>query len=129
MIARLGGATAAIDLSDGLSSDVGHICERSEVGVRLWAERLPISEATFKVAAEGARTPYALALEGGEDYELCFTASPAQARALSAAIEAETGTPATIVGEILPLDRGRTLVLPDGSEVQLEAKGWQHWRK
>jgi thiamine-monophosphate kinase len=129
VIARLGGATAGIDLSDGLSSDVGHICERSEVGVRLWAERLPISTATREVAAVGERIPYALALEGGEDYELCFTAPPAQAQALSAAIEAETGTPATVVGEILPFDQGRLLVLPDGREVELEAKGWQHWNK
>ena len=127
MIARLGGATAAIDVSDGLSSDVGHICERSEVGVRLWAERLPISPATHQVAAAGERTPYALALEGGEDYELCLTAPPAQAEILSAAIERETGTPATIVGEILPLEQGRVLVLPAGREVPLEAKGWQHW--
>jgi thiamine-monophosphate kinase len=129
VMARLGGATAAIDLSDGLSSDVGHICECSEVGVRLWAECLPISAATREVAAAGERTPYALALEGGEDYELCFTAPPAQAAALSVAIEAETGTPATIVGEILPLDQGRVLVLPDGEEVALEARGWQHWNK
>jgi len=128
-IARLGGATAGIDLSDGLSSDVGHICERSQVGVRLWAERLPISEATHKVAAAGARTFYALALEGGEDYELCFTAPPAQAETLATAVERETGTPVAVVGEILPLDHGRLLVLPDGREVELEAKGWQHWSK
>jgi thiamine-monophosphate kinase len=127
VIARLGGATAGIDLSDGLSSDVGHICERSAVGVRLWAERLPISEATHRVAATGDRTPYALALEGGEDYELCFTAPPGRAEALAAAIEAETGTPATIVGEILSSDQGRALVLPGGREVELAAKGWQHW--
>jgi thiamine-monophosphate kinase len=129
VIARVGGATAAIDLSDGLSSDVGHICDRSEVGVRLWADRLPTSPATRRVASHvGQRTPIALALEGGEDYELCFTAPPAQAQVLSSAIEAETGTPATVVGEILPADQGRTLVLPDGSEVELEAKGWQHWQ-
>jgi thiamine-monophosphate kinase len=128
VIARLGGATAAIDVSDGLSSDVGHICERSEVGVRLWADQLPISGATQTVARAVARAPYALALEGGEDYELCLTVRPAQVEALSAAIEAETGTPATVVGEITPLDQGRVLVLPDGREVALEAKGWQHWK-
>ena len=129
VIARLGGATAAIDVSDGLSSDLGHICERSRVGARLWAERLPISPATQRVAQAGARTPTALALEGGEDYELCFTAPPARAQALAAAVEAETGTPVAIAGEILPPDQGRTLVLPDGREVELEAKGWQHWNR
>jgi thiamine-monophosphate kinase len=108
---------------------VGHICERSEVGVRLWAERLPISPATRKLAAVGERSPYALALEGGEDYELCFTAPPAQAETLAAAIERETGTPAAIVGEILPLDQGRLLVLPGGRELPLEARGWQHWNR
>ena len=128
VIARLGGATAAIDLSDGLSSDIGHICDRSGVGVRLWADRLPISPATVKVAAAGERTPTALALEGGEDYELCFTAPPDRAAVLSATVEAETGTPAHVVGEILRSDLGRTLVLPDGSEVELEARGWQHWK-
>ena len=50
------------------------------------------------------------------------------AGALVAAVEAETGTPVAIVGEILAPDQGRLLVLPDGSEVELEAKGWQHWR-
>jgi thiamine-monophosphate kinase len=129
VIARLGGATAAIDVSDGLSSDVGHICDRSEVGVRLWAERLPLSSATVQVARASARSPYALALEGGEDYELCFTAPAAQAETLSAAIERETGTPATVVGEILPLEQGRTLILPDGRERSLEARGWQHWNR
>ena len=54
---------------------------------------------------------------------------PPRPKALAAAIERETGTPATIVGEILPLDQGRLLVLPDGREVPLEAKGWQHWKK
>jgi thiamine-monophosphate kinase len=127
VIARLGSARAGIDVSDGLSSDVGHICERSEVGVRLWADRLPISAATVQVAQASGRSPYALALEGGEDYELCLAAPPDQAEALCAAIVAETGTPATIVGEITSLDQGRLLVLPDGTEGALEAKGWQHW--
>jgi thiamine-monophosphate kinase len=128
VIARKGTATAAIDLSDGLSSDLGHICERSEVGVRVWAERLPISSATRRVAHKIDREPWQLAIEGGEDYELCFTAPAAEAKALAAAVVHETGTPVSIIGEILPMDAGRRLVLEGGHERPLEAKGWQHWQ-
>ena len=64
VIAGRGTATAAIDLSDGLSSDVGHICERSGVGVRLWAERLPISSAQRPGADENGQEPGELAHEG-----------------------------------------------------------------
>jgi thiamine-monophosphate kinase len=123
----LGAVTAVIDLSDGLSSDLGHICDRSEVGARVWADRLPISLATRSVAREMGREPWQLAIEGGEDYELCFTAPAAEAEALAAAVERETGTPVSIVGEILPPAEGRRLVLADGREGPLEAKGWQHW--
>ena len=129
VISRMRTATAAIDLSDGLSSDVGHICERSEVGVRLWAERLPISCAARSVANEIGKEAWQLAIEGGEDYELCFTVPAAEAEALAAAVERETGTPVSIVGEILPPDEGRRLVLEDGREGPLEARGWQHWKK
>jgi thiamine-monophosphate kinase len=128
VIARLGVATAAIDLSDGLSSDVGHICERSQVGVRLWAARLPISPATRRVAAACGREPWQLAIEGGEDYELCLTVPEASAEALAAAVERQTGTPLTVVGEVLAPEQGRWLVLEDGQEVPLQAGGWQHWR-
>jgi thiamine-monophosphate kinase len=129
VIARAGVATAAIDLSDGLSSDVGHICDRSAVGVRLWADRLPVSPATRRVAAARGREPWQLAIEGGEDYELCLTAPPASVEALAAAVERETGTPLSVVGEILAPERGRWLALEDGREVPLEAKGWQHWQE
>ena len=128
VIARSGAATATIDLSDGLSSDVGHICERSGVGVRLWAERLPISLAMRRVAAACDREPWQLAIEGGEDYELCLTVPSARVDALTAAVEQKTGTPLSVVGEILAPEQGRWLVLEDGQEVPLAAKGWQHWR-
>jgi thiamine-monophosphate kinase len=128
IIAGSGLATGMIDLSDGLSSDIGHICDRSHVGVRLWAERLPISQATRRVAELTGREPWHLALDGGEDYELCFTVPPDKAEDLIAAVEGDTGTPVTVVGEILASEGGRWLQVEDGRAAPLEAKGWQHFQ-
>lgn len=128
LIARSGQATAMIDLSDGLSSDIGHVCDQSQVGVRIWAGCLPISPAARRVAVLSDRPPWELALEGGEDYELCFTAPPAAAEEICSNIEQRTGTRATIIGEILPPGEGQWLVLENGDERPLEARGWEHFR-
>jgi len=127
VIAAQGLATAMIDLSDGLSSDVGHICERSGVGVRLWADRLPLSAAARQVAQQAGREAWQLALSGGEDYELCFTAPPGAARELAEAVQQQTGTLVSEVGEIVPQQDGRWLVLQGGEEKVLEARGWVHF--
>jgi len=120
-------ATAMIDISDGLSSDVGHICKASHVGVRLWAERLPISDATCRVAERMGRPAWELALTGGEDYELCFTAPASAVPEVQRRVKEATRTPVVEVGEILPPEAGRWLVLPDGEEIPLTARGWQHF--
>ena len=128
VIAERKQATAMLDLSDGLSSDIGHICDESSVGVRLWADRLPVSAAARHVADSIGQANWALALKGGEDYELCFTAPRGVAQDLAAAVEEATGTGVTPVGEILPEEEGRWVQLPDGREIPLRPEGWDHFR-
>ena len=111
---RRGLATAALDLSDGLSTDLTHLCEESGVAAEVDAAALPV--------ATGASIDQAL--HGGEDYELLFTASHA-ARVPSAV----AGVPITRIGRIVRRQRGRaaiTLITTDGAQ-PLEPHGWEHF--
>ncbi len=127
-VAATGRATAAIDLSDGLSSDLGHICDAAGVGAVVEAARLPIRAETRALAARLGLDPVGLALAGGEDYELLITAPPATVPELTAAVRAATGVALTAVGEITAAAAGRWLVL-DGERVPLAAAGWDHFRR
>ncbi len=92
-------ANAAIDVSDGLIADLGHICEASGCGAIINVEQLPLSAELL--ALFPPQTVHAYALSGGDDYELCFTAAPAQAEVVEAALEA-SGTSARRIGELVP---------------------------
>jgi thiamine-monophosphate kinase len=81
-----------------------------------------------RVARSIGQQPWQLALQGGEDYELCFTARPGAAEQLASAVGEKTGTVVTTIGTILPEANGRWLVLEDGSEIPLEARGWEHFK-
>jgi len=101
-LALRGIATAAIDLSDGLLGDLGHVRRRSGVGATLWLDALPRSAA---LAAQPVNVQRECLLAGGDDYELLFTAPASAAEAVRAAGVA-SGTPVTCIGRIEPAAEG-----------------------
>jgi thiamine-monophosphate kinase len=109
---------AMIDISDGLSSEAMHICKNSKVGCRIYLEKLPIDQQTFKIAEEMHIDAIVAALNGGEDYELLFTV-PVEFHEKLLAIEG-----ISIIGHITPENTGAFLVTPDGNEIKLTAQGW-----
>jgi thiamine-monophosphate kinase len=118
---------AAIDLSDGLSSDLGHVCRASGVGAVIDAASVPISDALRAAAHELGRDPLAIATEGGEDYRLLLTVRPPRAAELCRRIADVTGRRLHDLGEIVPGD-GLTLRDRDGSVTVLGPSGWDHFR-
>ena len=128
LIARSQLASAMCDISDGLAADMGHICDASKVSVRLFAEPLPIANSTVEAATAMGRDPLDPALHGGEDYELLLTAPHANAEKLCALVQSQTGTPLSIIGDILPLGEARTFIRGNGRMIPLHARGWNHFR-
>jgi thiamine-monophosphate kinase len=124
-LALRGLATSAIDVSDGLAADLGHIGERSGVAVELRYAELPRSRALKACADE--RLAQECLLAGGDDYELAFTAS-AGARGRVAALAAELGLALTCIGSVSAGEPGRVSVRDAaGKLMQLEHKGFDHF--
>lgn len=115
-------ASAALDISDGLIADLGHICEQSMVGATIDIDRLPLSDAMKKRADPVQAIMWALG--GGDDYQLCFTVPQDNFRELEALME-RGKIDATVVGEIVSGDK--VTCLKDGKPVSLPSKGYNHF--
>jgi thiamine-monophosphate kinase len=120
--------TAMLDVSDGLSGDLAHLCERSQVGVRVELTHLPLSPAVHTIAHETGQDPWHWALHGGEDYELLFTIAQGYEQQVIEAVQTATGTPVTVIGSILPLAERMQLLYPDGHQENLHPQSWDHLR-
>ena len=116
---RAGLASAMIDISDGLSVDLGHICDESGVGAEILAAAIPPAG----IGKRASNVDLRYALHGGDDYELLFTA--AAAKKIPSRI---AGVPVTMIGNIVPGKR-MFLLSVDGTRKILEPQGWQHFRK
>jgi thiamine-monophosphate kinase len=126
-LADLGRVSAMIDVSDGLAADLGHLCKLSHVGATLDEAAIPITSATAAIAKALGYGPSALALHGGDDYELLFAVSPEAAPQALACVTA-TGTSATAIGWITEPDTGIQLRKADGAFGRIEPRGWDHLR-
>lgn len=113
--------TSMIDISDGLASEVLHICKASNVGCHVYDEKLPIDGATSMTAIDFNLDPNTCALNGGEDYELLFTVDQKDYDKIK-------GNPhMTVIGHITHPSDGIYYVDKNGSAIELRAQGWNHF--
>lgn len=110
--------TSMIDISDGLSSEIMHICEQSKCGCRIYEERIPLDYQTAVTAEEFNMNVTTCAMNGGEDYELLFTVP------LTANDAVSTLEDVKVIGYITKEDLGKALISRDGQEFELKAQGW-----
>lgn len=114
--------TAMIDISDGLASEILHICTQSEVGCNLYEEKIPIDPLTHETAHSFNLDPTICALSGGEDYELLFTIDMSD-------YEKIKGNPnLTVIGHLTDKNSGCNLVTKSGQSIPLKAQGWDAFR-
>jgi thiamine-monophosphate kinase len=127
-LAASGAVHAAMDVSDGLSSDLDHIMTQSGVGARIDAHRLPISAPLREFCRNNAIDPVGHALAGGEDYVLLCTLDPGKAAALLKNYSDTFGAPLRLIGEITAVSGEARLVDAAGTTAPLPAAGWDHFR-
>lgn len=114
--------TAMIDVSDGVASEVMHLCQESGLGAQVYANKIVLDHQTIDVAESFGENPLTMALNGGEDYELLFTARLEDFDTLN------TFNDIHIIGHMTERSEGVNLVTQNGSVIPLEAQGWNHFQ-
>lgn len=110
--------TSMIDVSDGLSSDLMHICKNSNVGCKIYQDKIPMDQSTIAMAKEFHLDPVIPVLHGGEDYELLFTIP------LKLHDKINSLSQVSLIGHICKEEEGRYLITTQGSSIELKAQGW-----
>src|SRR5690606_1161583 len=113
--------SSMIDISDGLASELFHICKQSEIGVLIYEDKLPIDKQTFDTAVEFGMDPITCVLNGGGDYELLFTIHQ------DAFPKLEKHADIHFIGHVTEAKEGRFLVTKNETAVELKAQGWKHF--
>ncbi|WMJ73333.1 thiamine-phosphate kinase [Cytophagaceae bacterium ABcell3] len=113
--------TAMIDVSDGLASEIMHICKASDCGAKLYGDKLPLDEVTLSTAEEFNIDPITCMLNGGEEYELLFTIKQEDFPKL------KNHPDISFIGHTTPKDAGVNLVTKSGTTVPVKAQGWVHF--
>ena len=114
--------TSMIDVSDGLASDLFHICKQSNAGAAIYEDKLPIDEQTYQTAGSFKIDPVTCVMNGGEDYELLFTIKQDDFDKL------KNHPDIHFIGYIQGIKKGINLVTKSGNVVPLRAQGWDHFR-
>jgi thiamine-monophosphate kinase len=115
--------TAMIDVSDGLASEILHICKQSQLGVELYEDKIPIDTLTYDTAREFNLDPTMCALSGGEDYELLFTID------MKDYDKVKNLPDFTVIGHMTNESKGKLLITKNGVVTELKAQGWDGLKK
>lgn len=115
--------TSMIDISDGLASEIKHLCKNANTGCLIYEDKLPIDQSTFDAAKKFSIVPTVAALNGGEDYELLFTISQNDYEKIKDKKEI------SVIGYMTESNEGQNLVTEDNQLIKLEAQGWDALKK
>lgn len=113
--------TSMIDVSDGLASEIFHLCKQSNLGAAIYEDKLPIDKEAYETAAEFNFDPNTCALNGGEDYELLFTISQDDFEKIKNHEDIHT------IGYMQEAEKGKAMVTRNGNVIELKAQGWLHF--